>query len=111
MPADSPAELQELIEEERRLILSGAWAGLRSLAPRKERCLEALSALDPVGISPIAAGLAHNQALLRAALDGLREVTRRRAAIASAHAGLVTYDATGARAHLPTSPPRFERKA
>ncbi|EYD73887.1 hypothetical protein Rumeso_04484 [Rubellimicrobium mesophilum DSM 19309] len=110
MPADPHDDLSHLLEEERALILSGGWAGLRALAPRKERCLRSLEA-DPERLGPLAAGLARNQALLRAALDGLRDATRRRAALASARRGLVTYTASGTRAELPTAPPRFERKA
>ena len=111
MRPEPPTELADLLAEERRLILSGAWAGLRTLAPFKERCLSTLDMGDPAQLGPLAAGLARNQALLRAALDGLRDATRRRAALASARAGLVTYDASGARAELPTAPPRVERRA
>ena len=111
MAADPHADLARLLEEERGLILSGAWADLQTLAPRTERCLLRLEAGGPERLGPLAAGLARNQALLRAALDGLRDATRRRAALVSARKGLVTYSASGTRAELPTAPPRFERKA
>lgn len=111
MASDPQAELALLLEEERALILSGAWAGLRALAPSKERCLLALDGGEAGRMGVLAAGLARNQALLRAAIDGLRDATRRRAALASARKGLVTYNANGTRAEVPTAPPRFERKA
>jgi hypothetical protein len=111
MTADPHAELARLLEEERRLILSGAWANLQTLAPRKERCLLSLEPRDTDRLGSLAAGLARNQALLRAALDGLHDAMRRRAALVSARRGLVTYSASGTRAELPTAPPRFERKA
>jgi hypothetical protein len=111
MSADPLVDLADLLEEERRLILAGAWTCLQALAPRKERGLLALEAGDAAQLAPLAASLARNQALLRAALDGLRDATRRRAALASARAGLVTYDAAGTRAELPMSPPRVERRA
>ena len=110
MRAEPRADLADLLEEERLLILSGAWEGLQTLAPRKERCLLDLEAGDP-GLGPLSTSLARNQALLRAALEGLRDASRRRAALASARSGLVTYSASGARAELPTAPPKFERKA
>lgn len=111
MQAEPHDELADLLKEERALILLGAWADLQALAPHKERCLRALDGGGPERLEPLAAGLARNQALLRAALDGLRDATRRRAALASARKGLVTYNASGTRAELPTAPPRFERKA
>jgi len=111
MAADPRDELARLLEEERGLILSGAWSDLQALAPRKERCLRSMEAEDAGRLGLLANGLARNQALLAAALDGLRDATRRRAALASARKGLVTYNASGARAELPTASPRFERKA
>jgi hypothetical protein len=111
MEAESRDELADLLREERALILLGAWADLQALAPQKERCLRSLEGSDAEQLGPLAAGLARNQALLRAALDGLRDATRRRAAFVSARKGLVTYSASGTRAELPTAPPRFERKA
>ncbi len=101
-------DLAALLEEERRAILSGRWEALGSLARRKE---VALAAADGTGLAPLAAGLARNQALLAAAIDGVREVGRRRAALASSRAGLVTYDARGTRAELPLAPPKIERRA
>ena len=111
MPSDPQSELARLLQEERNLILSGAWADLRVLAPRKEPCLLDLHGEGTERMVPIAAGLARNQALLRAALDGLRDASRRRAALVSARKGLVTYNASGIRAEVPTAPPQFERKA
>ena len=101
-------DLAALLEEERRAILAGRWDALDSLARRKE---VALAAADGTGLVPLAAGLARNQALLAAAIDGVREVGRRRAALASSRAGLVTYDARGTRAELPLAPPKIERRA
>ncbi|MBP1805059.1 flagellar protein FlgN [Rubellimicrobium aerolatum] len=104
-------DLALLLEEERRLILAGAWDGLQALAPRKAAGLAALPREGGAALAPLARGLARNQALLSAALDGVREAVRRRAAMATMRRGLVTYDAQGLRAELPTAPPRIERKA
>lgn len=101
-------DLAALLEEERRAILSGRWEALDALARRKEA---ALSAADGAGLAPLAAGLVRNQALLAAALEGVREVGRRRAALAATRKGLVTYDARGTRAELPLAPPKVERRA
>ena len=111
MPAEPHDELADLLREERALILLGAWADLQTLAPHTERCLRSLEGGQAGQLGALAAGLARNQALLAAAIEGLRDATRRRAALASARRGLVTYNSSGARAELPTTPPRFERKA
>jgi hypothetical protein len=104
------SDLSTILEEERRLILSGAWAELDALAPRKEAALSALED-DPAGLSALAARLGRNQMLLASAIEGLREVARRRSAMGSARDHLATYDARGLRADLPVAPPRLERKA
>ncbi len=111
MAADLAADLESLLEEERRVILSGAWADLDRIAGRKAAGLSALEAEDAAQLAPLARGLARNQALLAAALDGLREAGHRRAALLASRAGLVTYDAHGARAQHPVASSRLERKA
>jgi hypothetical protein len=103
-------DLPMILEEERRLILSGAWAELEALAPRKEAALKALGH-DAPGLPALAARLDRNQTLLASAMEGLREVARRRAAMASARGQLATYDAQGQRADRPVAPARLERKA
>ena len=108
MRADPVADLECLLEDERRVILSGSWDALAPLAARKEA---ALAALGPVGPDRLRRALARNQALLLAAIEGVREALQRRAALRTARAGLVTYDARGLRAELPVAPPRVERKA
>ncbi len=111
MDTDPLRDLGSLLEEERRAILSGAWADLDRLAARKAAGLAVLESGDALALAPLARGLARNQALLAAALDGLREAGHRRAALLASRAGLVTYDARGARAEHATAPPRLERKA
>lgn len=103
-----PSPLSRLLEEERRLILSADWPGLQTLGPRKAALLDTLGSAS---LPPVAAALGRNQALLAAALDGLRDALRRRAAMAASRRGLVTYDAAGLRAELAVAPPRVERKA
>ncbi|WP_210528626.1 flagellar protein FlgN [Rubellimicrobium arenae] len=87
------------------MILTGAWSGLQVLAPRKATYLAALDPEDRTALAALAGGLSRNQALLAAALDGVREALRRRQAMAASRKGLVTYSATGARAELPVAPP------
>ncbi len=110
MTADPAANLESLLEEERRAILSGAWADLERLGARKAAGLSALGD-DAAELAPLARGLARNQALLAAALDGLREAGHRRAALLASRGRLVTYNAHGVRAEVPLTPPRVERKA
>lgn len=107
----APEPLDALLEEERRLILGADWTGIEALAPRKARAIEDAAAEGPGRIAPFAGRIARNQRLLGAALDGLREALRRRAALDAARAGLVTYDARGTRAEVAPPRSRLERKA
>ncbi len=100
-----------LLDEERKMILSGSWDDLQSLAAKKEACLAVLANGAAADLPKLAVGLARNQALLLAAIEGVREVSRRRAAMASSRTGLVTYNAQGTRAEVPVAAPRVERKA
>ncbi|TNC74226.1 flagellar protein FlgN [Rubellimicrobium roseum] len=104
-----PSDLTLLLETERRLILTGDWSGLQSLAPRKAALLDRLPPGAP--LPPLATALARNQALLAAAIDGLRDALGRRAALEAARRGLATYDPSGLRAALAAPSPRYERKA
>lgn len=98
-------DLGRLLERERALILRGDLAGAAALAPLKE------AAAPRWGEAGRLLGLARrNGALLRAAIEGLRDAARGRAAAAEARGRLGTYDAQGARAEsLPA--PRVERRA
>lgn len=111
--------LAALLEAERALLLAGDLAGLDALAPGKAAALARLEAapLDaaapgaaPEAARALAAALARNQALLRAAIDGVREAARRRAALEEARTRLPGYDARGARPAA-VAPSRVERRA
>lgn len=104
----SAAALESLLEEERRLILGAEWEALAALGAPKAEGLAALGGAAP---GPLLDSLRRNQALLAAAIEGLGEAARRRAALASARAGLRTYDATGAAARVAAPRPRVERRA
>lgn len=102
--------LLALLEEERRLLLAADWDALEGLWPRKAAALGGLAGATPAEGARLAEGLARNQALLAAAVEGVREALRRRAALREARQ-LVTYDATGARIPREGHPPRLERRA
>lgn len=102
--------LAALLEEERRLLLAADWDALDALWPQKAAALGGLAAATPAEGARLAEGLARNQALLAAAVEGVREALRRRAALREAQ-GLVTYDAGGARMAQGAPAPRLERRA
>ena len=100
--------------EERAAILAGAWARLDAIAPRKAACLLLIDAgattRDAGQLAGLAAGLRRNQALLLAAIEGVRDAGLRGAALRRARAGLSTYDRAGARRSAGALP-RVERRA
>lgn len=111
-------ELARILAAERERLLRGDWAALAALGARKEACMAALSALGPEAwreAGAAAAGIGRqvgrNQAILAAAIEGLRDAGHRRAMLRSARSGFQSYDSRGARVAAAPAPPRVERKA
>ncbi|MDH3264318.1 MAG: flagellar biosynthesis protein FlgN [Paracoccaceae bacterium] len=107
--------LARLLEQERAALLSGDLAQLPALVAGKERLLlaleEATARPDADALDRLKARATANQALLDAALRGVRAA---RARLETARAGgpaLSTYDARGkAESHAPERP-SIERRA
>lgn len=106
--------VETLLARERAALLSGSLGALEPIAAEKARLIAALATRpgrDPARLARLARQAAQNQALLEAALGGLRRVAARIAAHADAPRGLDTYDAGGTRHSLPAGPPRHEHRA
>lgn len=96
---------QELLEEERRILLRGDLEALAALLPKKESLVETLletSGWDRDMIGPVEEKLKRNQLLLDGALDGIRAVAARLAALRQVRSALDTYDARGRRQSVKT---------
>ncbi len=97
--------LDLLLEQERALLLEGDLEGLGTLLPYKEAVIESL--LQQTGwkrdvITPLEQKLQRNQLLLDGALDGIRIVAARLAALKQVRSALDTYDAQGRRRSVET---------
>lgn len=91
-------ELDDLLDRERTALIAGDLDGLTRLHDHKAGLIDALSrfdAKDADGLSDLNAKVERNQALLDSALDGIRSVARRLAAIRRVRQSLDTYDARG----------------
>ena len=92
------SDLDSLLDEERGALLAGNLEGLSRLHDRKAGLIEALSRFDANEVRSLAdlnAKVERNQALLDSALDGIRSVARRLAAIRRVRQSLDTYDSRG----------------
>jgi hypothetical protein len=90
--------LDQLLEQERAFLLAGDLKGLGTLLPAKEKLVEMLlkdAGDDRSQILPLAGKLERNQLLLDGALDGIRSVAARLAALRQVRTALDTYDARG----------------
>ncbi|WP_299372669.1 flagellar biosynthesis protein FlgN [uncultured Tateyamaria sp.] len=90
--------LDDLLEAERTALLRGDLDDVTRLHDRKERLIDALNkadALDRAALAPLKDKVERNQDLLNSALEGVRSVARRLAAIRRVRKSLETYDAKG----------------
>lgn len=108
-------KLDSLLEQERAFLLDGDLEGLGTLMPVKEQLVELL--LSDVQnnrekITPLEGKLQRNQLLLDGALDGIRSVAARLAALRQVRSALDTYDAQGQKKRVEIEPsPNFEKRA
>lgn len=107
--------LEALLEQERACLLAGDLEGLGALLPIKEKLVEMM--LCDVGanrerILPLEKKLQRNQLLLGGALDGIKSVAKRLAALRQVRMALDTYDAQGRKQRVVTpTPPTLEKRA
>ncbi|MGI1662043.1 flagellar biosynthesis protein FlgN [Palleronia sp. KMU-117] len=110
---DPIGALEDLLERERRLILSGRLADLGRHAEAKARIVDALSreVRDPRHLDRLRAAASRNQGLLDAAAEGIREVRDRLTDMRRSVGSLATYSSDGERHVVSTTPGQLERRA
>ncbi|WP_299026863.1 hypothetical protein [uncultured Sulfitobacter sp.] len=92
------SKLEALLEQERAFLLEGDLEGLGTLLPVKEHLMDLLlddAEMNRAKIQPLEEKLQRNQLLLDGALDGIRAVATRLAALRQVRSALDTYDAQG----------------
>lgn len=109
--------LQDVLDHlttERAAILRGDFPALDRLRVAKVPLFDRLAQSDGMGafdLQQIGAGVARNQRLLSAAMDGVRQAGARLTAVTDARDTLRTYDRLGQTHDVAQSRPAFERKA
>lgn len=94
------AELDCLLDTEREALLSGNLEKIGELLEQKEILIEQLSRIEECEASPLQSltdKMKRNQDLLDSALEGIRTVANRLAALRRVRSTLDTYDSNGAR--------------
>lgn len=95
---DTINALDDLLDAERRALLNGDLEEISRLMERKEALIDALNAqeaTDRAELDSLNAKVERNQDLLNSALEGIRAVARRLAAMRRIRGSLDTYDAHG----------------
>lgn len=105
--------LDDLLEHERRMILSGKIDALLKLAPEKERLLTRLpgAVRDPTTLEHLRAKVTRNQNLLTAAAHGIKAVRHRLDAAQARNVNLRTYRRDGVPTDLGRGAPGFNKRA
>jgi flagellar biosynthesis/type III secretory pathway chaperone len=109
---DVVAALEDLLEAERALVLTGDVGALEQLAGRKEALLAALAGAEvtPAALERLRLGLDRNARVLSAAGQGIRDAIERVRQLADP-APLVTYDGQGRRSEIEAPSPSVSRSA
>jgi len=109
------SELDDLLEVERDALLSGNLDQIGRLLERKETLIDELSALERFEtdtLQNLTVKLKRNQALLDSALEGIRKVAKRLAALRRVRSTLDTYDSSGTKKAIDVvSEGSFEKRA
>jgi|AntRauTorckE5430_2_1112549.scaffolds.fasta_scaffold62100_1 hypothetical protein len=109
------SRLDSLLEQERAFLLEGDLEGLGTLLPAKEQLVALLLsdvAANRDQITPLEGKLQRNQLLLDGALDGIRAVAARLAALRQVRTALDTYDARGRKLRVEMAAvPKVEKRA
>lgn len=98
-------ELDDLLDAERRALLAGNLDEIARLHHRKEQLIDELNSqasADQENLASLNTKLQRNQVLLNTALDGIRSVARRLAAIRRVTQSLETYDQSGRKRSVET---------
>lgn len=107
--------LETLLEQERGCLLAGDLEALGALLPAKEELVDKLLHDDQLSrdtLAPLEGKLQRNQLLLDGALDGIKAVAARLAALRQVRTALDTYDAQGRKKSVATlTSPQMEKRA
>lgn len=107
--------LDTLLDQERSCLLDGDLEALGSLLPAKEQLVDLLlqgGRLNKDSLAPIKGKLERNQSLLDGAMDGIKAVADRLAALRQVRTALDTYDAMGRKKSVATqAAPLMEKRA
>ena len=104
---DTIDALDDLLDKERAALLDGNLETVGRLHLRKEALIDQLNRQDVAQATDMGAlhlKVSRNQALLGSALQGVRAVSRRLAAIRRVRQSLETYDASGRRQSVDLKP-------
>ncbi|WP_368185795.1 hypothetical protein [Aestuariibius sp. HNIBRBA575] len=106
-------DLLNLLDEEREVILEGRFEKLESSSARKSALFIKLNEVsaDERSLTMLAATVSRNQALLRAAMRGLADASKRIKDVQRAHGTLSTYNGNGQVSNYTPTKPAFEKKA
>ena len=109
---DSIEILVDILERERRAVLSGNFEVLERIFPEKARALKALARIETAGNLPyLREMVARNQTLLESAAKGINSVSRLLAEEAEVPDLGAFYDARGRRAEVGHTKTGLERRA
>tara|TARA_R110002072_G_scaffold46991_5_gene130032 strand:- start:1460 stop:1819 length:360 start_codon:yes stop_codon:yes gene_type:complete len=95
--------LDELLEAERAALLKGDLEKLADMLPRKEELIDALNAVihtDFQALQTLDSKVRRNQLLLDGALEGIRNVAQRLAALRRLRGSLETYGSDGKKSNI-----------
>lgn len=113
MQPDLMGRLHALLQQERDALMAATYDDLPAIAAQKESYLRALKAGDfaPHALNTLKARMSENQALVAAALRGIRAAQQRFAALEHVRDGLTTYTSEGALSSVQTARHQIEKKA
>lgn len=97
-------DLNTLLDQERAALLDGNLEAIAALAPRKEALIDQLNTQAPQPrkiMSELQGKVMRNQELLDGALEGIRTVAARMAAVQRIRRNLETYDKSGRKSEVP----------
>jgi len=109
---DNAADLGRLLDREHNAILSGDFATLRRLLPEKVRLISATERSRPDGdkLQSLKLKASHNHALLEAAAQGIKSVSRDLDNHRRSFLDLETYDQSGNRSRCSNQTRSLERR-
>ncbi len=98
-------DLDQLLDQEREALLAGELEVLSEIHESKTNLIDRLNELDVEDqetLAQLREKVGRNQDLLNSALEGIRAVSRRLAAVRRVRAKLETYTATGQKSEIET---------